>query len=73
MDIRPGRERVTNMARQRLDPEHQDAVLFGVKLGYSDAEKVIELAREAGLCRSEYLRGVLLGALERDTGQPEDN
>ena len=62
------------MARKRLDPEHPKAVLFGTKLGQSDAERVIELANQAGVGRSEFVRSAVLGALERedDQGPPDD-
>jgi hypothetical protein len=39
------------MARQRLDPEYPDAIHLSTKLGRSDAERVIELAAEAGMRR----------------------
>jgi hypothetical protein len=59
------------MARQRLDPDYPDAVNLGTKLGRRDAEKIIELANEAGATRSQYLRTVLLDHLEHGTGPPD--
>ena len=56
------------MARQRLDPEHPDAVVFSTKLGRSDAERIVELATKAGVGKSEFVRDVLLRELE-----PEDD
>jgi len=58
------------MSCHRLDPEHPRSVLFGMKLGRSDADRVIELARQAGLSKSEYLRGVVLRVLEREEAEP---
>jgi len=61
------------MARfPRLDPGHPDAVVFSTKLGVGDAEKVIELARQAGLSKSEFLRTVMLDVLERAEPEPPE-
>jgi hypothetical protein len=47
-------------------------VLFGTKLGQSDAERVIELANQAGVGRSEFVRSAVLDALEREDEGPPD-
>jgi hypothetical protein len=61
------------MAQQRLDPEHPKAVPVTVKFGATDASRVIELASQAGVSQSEFVRSAVLGVLEReDTGPPED-
>jgi len=60
------------MARQRLDPEYPDAVVLSTKLGRTDAERVVELAQQAGVGRSEYLRSVVLDRLEREDEGPPD-
>lgn len=60
------------MARQRLDPGHPDAVVFSTKLGQADAERVIELAQQSGVGKSEFIRSAVLDAIEQqDQGPPE--
>ena len=54
------------MPRRRLDPAYPGAVVLSTKIGVSDAEKITELATAAGMCRSEYLRCVVLDAIDRD-------
>lgn len=56
----------------RLDPEHGRAVVFGVKLGVSDAERLTRLIEQAGVGKSEFLRTVLLRELERAEPEPPD-
>jgi len=59
------------MARYpRLDPEPRRAVRLSTKLTVPDAEHVTRLADAAGMTRSEYLRNVVLGALEREEDEP---
>lgn len=64
---------VGRMSQIRLDPEHADAVPVTVKLGRSDAAKVTELATQAGVGKSAFIRSAVLREIEqRDTGPPED-
>ena len=61
------------MPRQRLDPDHQDAVFVGVKLGHSNAVRLAEVARRDGVGKSAFVRALILRALERaDTAPPDE-
>ena len=48
----------------RLDPEHSRSVLFATKLSVPDAARLERLAAKAGVGKSEYIRTVLLDAIE---------
>ncbi len=59
------------MARfPRLDPAHPHGVVFSTKLSTTDAERLAEQAQRDGLSKSEYLRTVVLRALERAEPEP---
>lgn len=60
------------MPAHRLDPGYPKSVMLGVKLGRTDAKRLAELARQAGLGKSAYARAVLLDALGRADSQPPD-
>lgn len=61
------------MTGRRLDPDNLTEVVFSTRLAQPDAERVIELSRQAGVGKSEFIRSAVLSALERDTGPPEDD
>ena len=60
------------MPQHRLDPQHPESVRFSTKLGKSDAERLTELARQAGVGRSEFIRAALLRELGRAEPEPPD-
>ncbi len=58
------------MPAHRLDPEHERAVMLGVKLGRTDAERLTELARRAGIGKSAFVRAALRRELDRAEPEP---
>jgi len=60
------------MTYQRLDPAFPESVVFGTKLGKADADRLTELARQAGMRKSAFIRAVLLDVLERTDTEPPD-
>lgn len=60
------------MPRAPQDPGQPRRTVLSTKLGEADAERVIELTSRAGVDKSEWLRSMVLDALERDTGPPDE-
>ncbi len=54
------------MSRPAADPDRPNNARLTTKVPRPDAEGVIELAEQAGITRSEFLRQVVLEALERE-------
>lgn len=58
------------MTYARLDPRYPKGVVLATKLGVTDAQRVAELARQAGVGKSEFLRALVLRELGRCDTEP---
>jgi hypothetical protein len=58
------------MPAHRLDPAHERAVTLGIKLGRSDAERVVKLAGPGYGALSAFVRQAVLRELDRADSEP---